>query len=181
MIDPMNENVRNREIILALATLLHQGQTDKGGVPYIEHVKSVGNALVSFGEEAVFTGYLHDSIEDTDATEEYFLEFGISHDVVQNVVTLSRNLYPDHLSYLEIIELIVDDGSYISRLTKLADNAHNSRSDRVIVGMPEGTKKFMRKRYSKAREILYPSIAKDDIITILKAINPELLDEVAKM
>lgn len=54
----------------ALARVLHAGQCDRLGAPYVEHVKRVGKLLDACGctEVTVVAGFLHDTIEDTAAT-----------------------------------------------------------------------------------------------------------------
>jgi len=53
------------------ATKAHSGQFRKASkIPYITHPLSVGNMLMQAGmsEDLVIAGYLHDTLEDTDAT-----------------------------------------------------------------------------------------------------------------
>jgi GTP diphosphokinase / guanosine-3',5'-bis(diphosphate) 3'-diphosphatase len=61
------------------AVLAHEGQTRKSGEPYIIHPAAVAQALADWGMDAVSiaAGWLHDTIEDTDLTEEWLKkEFG---------------------------------------------------------------------------------------------------------
>jgi (p)ppGpp synthase/HD superfamily hydrolase len=161
-----------------LAQELHEGQFDKGGHPYFLHVEAVGLSLRPFGEKAMMAGYLHDSIEDTGITIKQLREnHGVPESVLEAVKMVSRNLYPEESTYMDMIRKIATDGSYTSRLVKIADNAHNSRLDRKIEGMSEDALDFSRKRYAKARTILYPSVKKEDITRILDNINPHLLHE----
>lgn len=164
--------------IADLAAALHDGQFDKGGTAYFRHVQAVGLALTSFGPHAVAAGYLHDVIEDTEATADTLLEdHGIPAEVVHAVRFVSRNLYADDLTYMDMIRSIATEGPYIARLVKIADNAHNTRVDRVIPDMDEEFLAFSRKRYARARKILYPAVDRADIVTILETINPDLLVE----
>lgn len=161
-----------------LAKKLHEGQFDKGGEPYFNHVEAVAMALIPFGGNAVAGGYLHDSIEDTGITaDELEKEHNIPTSVVEAVCFVSRNLYPEGVTYMNMIRAVAKDGSYMSRLIKIADNAHNSRTDRIIPGADAEFLSFSRNRYSRVRKILYPSVAREDVEIILKAINPELLGE----
>lgn len=164
--------------IADLAATLHEGQFDKGGTAYFGHVQAVALALTAFGPHAVAAGYLHDAIEDTEATVETLTEdHGIPVDIVHAVRFVSRNLYADNLTYMDMIRAVATEGPYIARLVKIADNAHNSRTDRIIPGMDEEFLAFSRKRYARARKILYPAVNREDIVTILEAINPDLLTE----
>ncbi|MEE1569504.1 MAG: guanosine-3',5'-bis(diphosphate) 3'-pyrophosphohydrolase, partial [Alphaproteobacteria bacterium] len=47
-----------------LAEELHEGQTDKLGNPYIDHIRDVADRVSSLGENYVIVGLLHDSVED---------------------------------------------------------------------------------------------------------------------
>ncbi|MDP7468317.1 MAG: HD domain-containing protein, partial [Alphaproteobacteria bacterium] len=60
-----------------LAETLHEGQTDKLGNPYIDHVRDVADRVSSLGANYFIVGLLHDSVEDTDITlEKIEEEFG---------------------------------------------------------------------------------------------------------
>lgn len=163
--------------VASLAERLHEGQVDKGGHAYFHHVKAVGLSLRPFGEKAMMAGYLHDSVEDTGITiHELRTLHGIPESVLEAVAMVSRNLYPAEKTYMDMIRTIATEGSYIAKLVKIADNAHNSRVDRKIEGMPQDALDFSRKRYANARSVLYPTVKQEDIVTILKFINPQLIE-----
>ena len=46
-----------------LATQMHEGQTDKAGLPYVTHPERVAARLET--PEAQVVGWLHDTVEDT--------------------------------------------------------------------------------------------------------------------
>lgn len=164
--------------VAKLAEALHEGQFDKGGKPYFLHVEAVAQSLSAFGEKAMMAGYLHDSVEDTGITINELRELhGIPESVLDAIKMVSRNLYPEDYTYMDMIKAIASDGSYITKLVKIADNAHNSRADRKIENMTEEYLAFSKKRYSNARTILYPSVKVQDISTVLTVINPQLLTE----
>lgn len=175
---PKTQTVATADSVARLAQQLHEGQVDKGGKPYFLHVEAVGLSLRPFGEKAMMAGYLHDSVEDTGVTlTELRSNHGIPESVLGAIQAVSRNLYPEDDTYMDMIRTIASDAPYIARLVKIADNAHNSRVDRKIEGLSEEASQFSRKRYAKAREILYPSVKKEDIVRILENINPQLLDD----
>ena len=43
----------------------HEGQKDRAGKPYINHVKFVSDQVLPLGEEYALVGMLHDTLEDT--------------------------------------------------------------------------------------------------------------------
>lgn len=61
----------------SLAERAHEGQVDKAGRPYIEHVRAVAAGLTPFGDELVMAGLLHAVIEDTAWTAGQLLAAGI--------------------------------------------------------------------------------------------------------
>lgn len=175
---PKTQTVATEESVANLARQLHEGQVDKGGHPYFLHVEAVALSLRPFGEKTMMAGYLHDSVEDTGITlVELRANHGIPESVLEAIKAVSRNLYPEDDTYMDMIRTIAFEAPYIARLVKIADNAHNSRLDRKIEGLTDEAAQFSRKRYAKAREILYPSVKKEDIVRILEHINPQLLDE----
>lgn len=140
----------------ALARQAHAGQLDKAGVPYIEHVLAVGDALRPHGECAVMAGYLHDIVKDTGITLEDLRLMGYPEVVVEAVDAVSRRgTWPDLEPYSDLIERA---GRHpLGCLVKLADNAHNTDPVRVAL-LPEPqthAEKVSRarraRRYEKAR------------------------------
>lgn len=161
-----------------LAKNLHEGQYDKGGKPYFLHVQAVAFGLEPFGEKAMMAGFLHDSVEDTPITlDELRKIHGVPESVIESVKMVSRNLYPESYTYMDMIRAVTSEGSYLTRLVKISDNAHNSRSDRKIESFTPEALEFSRKRYAKARSVLYLSVQKADIVKILSIVNPDLLTE----
>lgn len=173
------QNTATLDDVCELARTLHEGQIDKGGMPYFNHVEAVAFALQDFGIEAMCAGYLHDAIEDTGITAEDLISKGIPQDVIEAVCLVSRNLHPED-TYMGMIRKIAHSGNRLACLVKIADNAHNSRKDRVIPNATEEMLAFSANRYSRARKILYPAIPEKDVKTILSRINPELLQETFK-
>ncbi|MYR36348.1 HD domain-containing protein [Streptomyces sp. SID4944] len=159
----------------ALASAAHAGQVDKVGVPYIEHVRAVAAGLVPFGDELVMAGLLHDVIEDTDWTAEQLRETGVPDHVVALVeaVTNERGV-----PYGEKVARITGRGRD-AVLLKVADNAHNSHPDRAVK-LPEEQRTRLASKYRAARDILWPAAVDRDIETIVRIVNPSLLDELRR-
>lgn len=83
----MNNNLLEKAI--TIATKAHEGQTDKAGVPYILHPIRVSNRCRTDEERIV--AILHDTIEDTDVTPDYLLSEGFPRNIVEAVLSVTRN------------------------------------------------------------------------------------------
>lgn len=121
---------------LETAARVHNGQTDKGGVAYIEHVLAVREMVRPHGEEAMIVATLHDVIEDFEG-----LPIGL--------LTLRDNIYqhvgdrcysaidrltrlPDDDYHGDYIERVAQD--WIARVVKIADLTHNMDPRRIPAG-----------------------------------------------
>ncbi|MFI6140337.1 HD domain-containing protein [Streptomyces griseus] len=156
----------------AFAFGAHADQFDKIGVPYIEHVRAVAAGLVPFGDDLVMAGLLHDVIEDTDWTAEQLRKAGVPYYVVALVVAVTNER---GIPYQEKVARITRRGRDAVRL-KIADNAHNSHPDRSVM-LPEEQRTRLAAKYRAARDILWPAAEGRDIETIVRIVNPSLLDE----
>lgn len=129
-----------------IANIMHEGQTDKAGNPYFEHVEAVAQLLKIYGEEAQIAGYLHDIVEDTSMSIEHLRFLGFSNNVIDAVIAVTRQ--PNE-KYMDFIHRASQDP--LGRLVKLADNEHNlSRLSLLSADEAES----LRKRYMKAKEVL---------------------------
>lgn len=128
------------EQAIALATQLHQGATDKGGHPYINHPLRVMAAVE--GEDDKIAAVLHDAIEDAGLTRERIAElFGI--EVANAVEALSRR---DGESYSQFIERVATNP--IAVRVKTADLKDNMDLSRIP---NPGERDYQRNRkYAKA-------------------------------
>lgn len=160
--------------VRALAAQAHEGQTDKLGVPYIEHARAVAAGVAPFGEDLLMAGLLHDVIEDTDWTAEALIAAGVPEQVVSIVQAVTN--VPGG-SYQEKIKKIA--GNRQATLVKIADNAHNSRPDR-LAALDEKIRARLEKKYSEARKILWGAVRPEEIESILTTVNPDLLGELRK-
>ena len=130
---------RQLETALRIATLKHDGQVDKQGVPYIEHPKRVADSLHDPGLKIV--ALLHDTIEDTDCTRDELLKSGIDVVFVDMVCALTHNKSEPYLDYIRRLKKTRPEVV----LVKLADIHDNLRP-----GCPE----TLRTRYLKALQVL---------------------------
>lgn len=157
-----------------LARRAHTGQVDKLGVAYIQHVEAVAAGLVDFDLDIQIAGMLHDVVEDSDLTLEDLLSRGVSERALRAIELVSRNLHPE-LSYHEGIARICTNRD--ATLVKIADNAHNSRPDRVTA-LYERTGIGPSPRYAAARTLLYAAVPFADVETVLLRVAPSLRDAV---
>lgn len=154
-----------------LADRAHAGQTDKIGVPYIEHVRAVAAGLSPFGDELVMAGLLHDLLEDTDWTAERLRETGVPVRVVEIVETVTNQA---GMTYDEKIRRITADPQ--ATLVKIADNAHNSHPNRAAQ-LPADKRERLAAKYRSARAELWPAANRNDVEAIVGIVNPSLLTE----
>ncbi|MGW8362086.1 HD domain-containing protein [Streptomyces wedmorensis] len=156
----------------ALADRAHAGQTDKIGVPYVAHVRAVAAGLEAFGPQLVMAGLLHDVVEDTEWSTQRLRDAGIPDRVVAIVDAVTNR---PGTPYEEKIRRITEDPD--ATLVKIADNAHNSRADRAA-SLPPGQRERLAAKYREARRVLWAAADPEDIATILRVVNPELLEEI---
>lgn len=119
----------------------HEGQVDKCGKPYWMHPFAVADAVV--GDDAKTVAYLHDVVEDTDATLEWLLEQGFPAHIVDAVDAITRR---DGETYDDFI--VRAGRNDIARRVKIADLRHNLDPSR------KGATPEMRERYKRALEYL---------------------------
>lgn len=132
----------NYELALKIATEAHKGQVDKAGVPYINHPLTVASLVET--EEEKIVALLHDTIEDTNITEQDLLNYGFSNKIVEAVKLLTHN---KDVPYMDYVAKIKDNE--LARKVKIADLTHNSDLSRL----KEITDKD-KKRYKKYRKAL---------------------------
>lgn len=117
-----------------IAEYAHAGQSRRGrhgDVPYIYHVEDVAERLEGESEDVIAAAWLHDVIEDTDIRAST-LEFkGVSQDVIDAVVLLTKSYDVEYGEYLARIR-----SNTIARKVKIADmisNLSDLPTDKQIV------------------------------------------------
>jgi (p)ppGpp synthase/HD superfamily hydrolase len=133
----------------ALAIYLHDGQVDKQGEPYIEHLERVAQRVSeqTSDENVIAAAWLHDSVEDRHIDIKSIEEL-LNSGVAALVKVLSRHYYS--LSYQEYIATIATypDTAVFIKLADLEDNLDPSRGPIADI---------LRLRYEKARQALLVS------------------------
>jgi (p)ppGpp synthase/HD superfamily hydrolase len=139
--------------IPALAARLHAGQTDKAGAPYVTHLARVAAILQRRWPDAtpdeIAAAWLHDSLEDTEASEASLLVEGVSAETVRIIRAVTR---PERSDYLMWIGALAEGGDVSVLRVKLADNEDNR--DPVRVAALDGGAERVATRYEPARRLL---------------------------
>lgn len=109
---------------LRYAIEMHAGQTDKAGESYIAHVMRVADS-VGVNPMIRAIAYLHDVVEDTDATIDDVCErFG--YDVSEIVDKLTRRKDESYEDYIKRLS-----SSHRARIVKIADLVDNMNLTRL--------------------------------------------------
>jgi hypothetical protein len=144
----MNYDRELTEHARLFASNKHQNSRPYGKLPYITHPAAVAKLLAPYGPEAVAAGWLHDTVEDTDATLDQLRTEGFPDAVVTAVDGVTRR---ENETYFDFVRRAAST-SWMSRIVKLADNVHNSS------GLDQAEDRLwaagMSKRYRRARQIL---------------------------
>lgn len=134
------------EIAYEIAKEAHIGQTDIAGLPYINHVNAV-IANVN-GEKEKSVAALHDVLEDVpEWTPERLLENGISLEVVNAVIAMSKRPSEKYKIYLKRVK-----ANKLATAVKLSDLAHNS--DITRINNPQQRDFDRQNKYENAIEFL---------------------------
>lgn len=153
----------------ALAAEAHQGQVDKAGRPYFEHVRAVAQNTIDllslYGrgltpaemDAVVMAAYLHDVVEDTPLTFEDLAKQGFPASVIEIVRLLTRDRSTG-LTYMEWIREIARSGNRGALIVKLADNLHNA--DPARIATLDEAERGIADRYRRSMSILREALAR---------------------
>lgn len=159
---------------IALAEYAHRNQTDKAGLPYIEHPKRVLETVKSQGVSPYvqMAAVLHDVPEDTAFSHDILFSLGFSEAVVTLTRLLdrdySKSLYwkdyvgsgddPQREGYAERVSTFYYEQIKANRdatIIKLADIRDNTQGWRLSY-LSDETQNRLRAKYNKALNILNP-------------------------
>ena len=144
-----NQNMTNTSTLiekaLQIATDAHLYQVDKAGVPYIFHPIRVSNRCSTDDERIV--ALLHDTIEDTEVTAEYLLMEGFPRNIVDAILSVTRNEDENYEDFIKRSRL-----NPIGRQVKL----HDLEDNMDITRLNELTEKdlYRLNKYIKAYKYL---------------------------
>lgn len=145
----------------ALARRLHEGQFDKAGQPYIDHLRRVAANLRRRWPDAtpdeIAAAWLHDAIEDCGVTEQDLRGLGVPEETCRIVAAVTR---PAGSDYLDWIGALARSGDRAVIRVKLADNEDNRAPERVAA-LADGPQRLAA-RYEPARLLLEAGLAACD-------------------
>ncbi len=157
----------------ALARLAHEGQTDKLGVAYIEHVEAVAAGLVDFDLDIQIAGMLHDIVEDCDITLDELRQRGVSNDRSRRSIWSRATC---------ILSCPTPRRSGLSRLAGCDAGEDLGQGPQFASRPgrgPRGSGRPVDTRYAEARVVLYEAAPPAAVAQILSRIAPSLLPAVA--
>ncbi|MEU0991493.1 HD domain-containing protein [Streptomyces sp. NPDC005953] len=136
--------------IEAIARAAHEGQTDKTGQPYAQHIAAVANGVRARGgsDEQIAAGWLHDAVEDHVLSLEWLQTAELPQSVKDIVLALTKGEGEDMESYTR--RILATPGAL---LVKEADLAHNTDPQR-LAALDEATRTRLIAKYAKTRELL---------------------------
>lgn len=133
-------------LAMQVAYEAHQGQFDKGGVPYVFHPYEVAQG-VGDDEYAICTALLHDVMEDTALTEEDLRKYGFPEEVLEALCLLTRRPDTDYMDYIRTLSK-----NPLAVKVKLSDLRHNSMLSRFCTLKERDFERL--EKYSEARMYL---------------------------
>lgn len=138
------------ELAEDIARTAHDGQVDKSGRNYIEHPARVAGIAAARGgsETIVAAAWLHDTLEDTNITEQTLRFLCFPQPVIDAVVAVTRTPEVPPEGYYANIRTNPD-----ALAVKLADIADNLDEDRLAL-LDEKTAARLRRKYAKAIHLL---------------------------
>ncbi|MYW48639.1 HD domain-containing protein [Streptomyces sp. SID161] len=134
----------------ALARGAHDGQTDKAGRPYAEHLAAVAEGVRARGgdPEQIAAAWLHDSVEDAALSEEWLATAALSERTKAVVRALTKR--PGEPPEAYAARILTTPGAL---LVKEADLAHNADPRRLAV-LDEPTRDRLTEKYARMRALL---------------------------
>lgn len=134
----------------ALARAAHEGQTDKAGRPYAEHLQAVAEGVRARGgdDEQIAAAWLHDSVEDDALSEHWLHEAALSRRTKDIVLAVTKRAGEPPEAYAG--RILATPGAL---LVKEADLAHNADPARLAV-LDGTTRERLTEKYARMRALL---------------------------
>ncbi|MFI0085826.1 HD domain-containing protein [Streptomyces bobili] len=133
-----------------LARTAHEGQTDKAGRPYTEHLEAVADGVRSRGgdPDQIAAAWLHDAVEDDALSETWLSEAALSDRTKAVVRAVTKRAGETPQEYAG--RILATPGAL---LVKEADLAHNADPARLAV-LDEPTRARLTEKYARMRALL---------------------------
>jgi hypothetical protein len=133
-----------------IARAAHQGQTDKAGRPYAEHLRAVAEGVRARGgdDEQIAAAWLHDAVEDDALSERWLYEAALSRRTKDIVLAVTKRPGEPPEAYAG--RVLTTPGAL---LVKEADLAHNADPARLAV-LDEPTRTRLTEKYARMRALL---------------------------
>ncbi|MFD0401139.1 HD domain-containing protein [Kitasatospora sp. NPDC127121] len=134
----------------AIARRAHEGQVDKNGHPYGEHIAAVAHGTAARGgsDAQIAAGWLHDTVEDDRLSREWLAGAALPGATKTIVDALTRR--PDEPVEAYTARVLATPGAL---LVKRADLAHNSDPAR-LAALDVATAERLAAKYARMRELL---------------------------
>jgi (p)ppGpp synthase/HD superfamily hydrolase len=134
----------------AIARAAHEGQTDKAGRPYAEHLQAVAEGVRARGGDAeqIAAAWLHDAVEDAALTEDWLAAAALSDRTKAVVLAVTKRAGETPEAYAA--RVLATPGAL---LVKEADLAHNADPARLAV-LDEPTRARLTEKYARMRALL---------------------------
>jgi (p)ppGpp synthase/HD superfamily hydrolase len=134
----------------AIARRAHEGQIDKVGRPYAEHLQAVAEGVRVRGgtQEQIAAAWLHDAVEDDVLSHEWLAAAALPQSVKDMVLAVTKRPGEPLASYTA--RILAMPGAL---LVKEADLAHNADPARLAV-LDEPTRARLTAKYAEVRRLL---------------------------
>ncbi|MDQ0581030.1 HD domain-containing protein [Streptomyces rishiriensis] len=144
----------------SLARSAHQGQTDKAGRPYAEHLQAVAEGVRARGGDAdqIAAAWLHDAVEDDALSETWLAEAALSDRTKAVVLAVTKRAGETPEAYAG--RILATPGAL---LVKEADLAHNADPARLAV-LDAPTRARLTEKYARMRALLGLTAGRDESV-----------------
>ena len=145
----MDSNVYMQEMVkraYRFALKAHEGQLDKGGKPYIDHVMYVASKFIDSSELRI-VAMLHDVVEDTKYSIEDIESEGFDKYIIDALRVITKLDDMDYMDYIERISF-----NELASRVKIEDLKHNMDITRLSNPTDYDFKRV--EKYKKALEYL---------------------------
>ncbi|MFJ6082658.1 HD domain-containing protein [Streptomyces sp. NPDC092369] len=135
----------------ATARAAHEGQTDKAGRPYAEHLAAVAEGVRARGgdDDQIAAAWLHDAVEDDALSAHWLEEAALSRRTKDIVLAVTKRAGEAPEAYAQ---RILDTPGAL--LVKRADLAHNADPARIARLDDEATRTRLTEKYARMRALL---------------------------